>query len=430
MGLFIGIDLGTSGCRAMAINDDREVIAEYAIRIPLPQADNPGCSEQDADIWWQSLLQVMQGLSANITANEVRAISIDGTSSTLLVCDQQGQPLSAALMYNDNRSQHEAELVRLHAPPDSAAQGPGSSLAKLLHLLQRHPDARHALHQSDWLMGQLSGRFGISDENNCLKLGFRPGDKDWPAWIDALGIKRAILPRVYPPGTAVAVIKKALASMLGIPDQTRIVTGTTDSTAAFLATGANTTGQAVTSLGSTLVTKIIAEVPIYSREYGIYSHRIFDHWLVGGASNSGGAALLQCFSTQEMEELTPLLDPEHDTGLDYYPLPRTGERFPHADPRLEPRMPAAIPANRSSRAIIFQGLLEGISKIEAQAYQLLSQLGAPYPDSVLSVGGGAVNPAWNQIRQRYLGVKVSQAIHHEAAYGAALLALHGNRQAS
>jgi sugar (pentulose or hexulose) kinase len=414
----------------MAINDDREVVAEFALPMPLPKTDKPGWSEQDPLIWWQSLLQALQGLLANISTREVRAISIDGTSSSLLVCDRLGQPLSAALMYNDSRAQHAAELVRIHAPADSATQGPGSSLAKLIHLQQLHSDASHALHQSDWLMGQLSGSFGISDENNCLKLGYRPGDKDWPVWMDALGIKHAMLPKVYPPGTAVAVIKKELANKLGVPAHTCIVTGTTDSTAAFLATGANKTGQAVTSLGSTLVTKIIADVPIYASKYGIYSHRIFGHWLVGGASNSGGAALLQCFSTEEMEDLTPLLDPEHDTALDYYPLPQTGERFPRADPGLEPRMPAALPDDRPSRAIIFQGLLEGLSRIEKQAYQLLTQLGAPYPDSVLSVGGGAANPAWNQIRQRYLGVKVSQAAHHEAAYGAALLALHGDKLAS
>ncbi len=427
MGLYIGIDLGTSGCRAIAIDDNREVVGECALVMPLPRSDKPGYSEQDADIWWQTLLQVLQGLLTNISTHAVRAICIDGTSSTLLLCDRLGQPLSAALMYNDSRSQDASERVRKHAPANTAVHGPGSSLAKLIHLLQRHSDASHALHQADWLMGKLSGHFGISDENNCLKLGFDPIDKGWPAWIDVLGIKRSLLPQVYPPGTATAVIDKGIAAMLGLPEKTRIVSGTTDSTAAFLATGANSSAEAVTSLGSTLVTKIIADAPIYSTEHGVYSHRIFGHWLTGGASNSGGAALLQCFSVDEMKDLTPLLDPEHDSGLDYYPLPLRGERFPVADPNLTPRMPDTIPDDRPSRAHIFQGLLEGISRIEVRAYRLLKQLGAPYPIRVISVGGGAENPAWNLIRQRYLGVPVIQAEHHEAAYGAALLALHGDR---
>ncbi len=429
MRLYIGIDLGTSGCRATAINDDRDVIADYAVDMPLPLSPQPGWSEQDPDLWWQSVLQTLQGLLEKLNATRVRAICIDGTSSSLLVCDHLGQPLSAALMYNDSRSQQAAALIRQHAPADSAVHGPGSSLAKLLTLLQQHPHADHALHQSDWIIGQLSGQYDISDENNCLKLGYVPGAEDWPTWIDSLGINRSVLPQVYAPGTAVAVISPSIASRLGLPAQTRIVTGSTDSTAAFLATGADRTATAVTSLGSTLVTKVIGPAPIYSSEYGIYSHRVFGRWLIGGASNSGGAALLKCFSVEEMQALTPLLDPEHDSGLDYYPLPMNGERFPHADPQWPARMPTSMPSDRSSRARVFQGMLEGISSIECQAYRLLQQLGAPYPDQVISVGGGAANPAWNQIRQRYLGVPVSRAKHDQAAYGAALLCLHGDRQA-
>ena len=126
-----------------------------------------------------------------------------------------------------------------------------------------------------------------------------------------------------------------------------------------------------------------------------------------------------------MHELEPLLDPDQDSGLDYYPLAAIGERFPYADPELVPRMPRSLPDDRSARAHIFQGLLEGISRIEASAYRLLHELGAPYPARVLSVGGGAANQAWTRIRQRYLGVPVSRAEHHQAAYGAALLAMHG-----
>ena len=72
MGLYIGIDLGTSGCRAVAIDDDKVVIATYARSMSEPESDKPGHSEQDPDIWWQSLLQVLQGLLANISTNEGR----------------------------------------------------------------------------------------------------------------------------------------------------------------------------------------------------------------------------------------------------------------------------------------------------------------------------------------------------------------------
>jgi len=425
MALYVGIDIGTSGCRATAINHSKEVIAESSVVIPEPVSKHAGWSEQDPDIWWNALIQVLQSLLLNIPGNDVCAISIDGTSSTLLVCDKNGRPLDNALMYNDTRSLDAAKTISLHAPANSIVHGPGSSLSKCLHLLNQHKEASYVLHQSDWLLGKLSGHFGISDENNCLKLGFTPDNSSWPSWLKAFNLFNARLPQVYPPGTAVASIDKAIAKQLSLPAKTRIVTGTTDSTAAFIATGASKPGEAVTSLGSTLVTKVIADMPIVSTKHGVYSHKVLGQWLCGGASNSGGAALLTFFSIEEMQALTPLLTPEQETGLDFYPLPSIGERFPIADPDYQPRLPVHVPTDMASRAIIFQGLLEGISRIEAQAYSLLQTLGAPYPEKVISVGGGSTNTAWNKIRQKYLGVPVVQADHSQASYGTALLAWQG-----
>lgn len=428
MSLAVGIDFGTSGCRATAINEAQEIVAQFATPSAAPDTPRPGWSEQDAEVWWNILQATLTGLLATINAADIDAIAIDGTSSTLVVCDQQGIPLGPALMYNDIRSISESELIRQQLPPNSAVHGPSSSLAKLLYLQARHSNARYALHQSDWLMGRLSGHYGNSDENNCLKLGYLPNTGAWLEGLKSLKIITRLLPRVYPPATSISLIDKAVARQLGLRENTQIVTGTTDSTAAFLATGAQRVGEAVTSLGSTLVTKIISAQPIYSSQQGVYSHKMYDRWITGGASNSGGAVLLTYFSVSEMVELTPLLEPDTETGLDYYPLPSRGERFPVADPHLKPRLPTAMPADRPARAFIFQGLLEGISKIEARAYRLLSELGAPYPEKILSVGGGSVNPAWNQIRERYLGIPVVRARHHEASFGAALLAQAGTDQ--
>ncbi len=76
---------------------------------------------------------------------------------------------------------------------------------------------------------------------------------------------------------------------------------------------------------------------------------------------------------------------------------------------------------------LLHGLLEGMARIEAEGYALLARLGAPRPTRVLTTGGGAVNPTWESIRRRALGVPVRAATHQEAAYGSALLALRGIR---
>ena len=80
----------------------------------------------------------------------------------------------------------------------------------------------------------------------------------------------------------------------------------------------------MTSLGSTLVLKLVSDRPVFSPAHGVYSHRLGDLWLTGGASNSGGAVLAQYFSADELRALTPLLKPDVPTGLDYYPLPGHG----------------------------------------------------------------------------------------------------------
>jgi sugar (pentulose or hexulose) kinase len=214
------------------------------------------------------------------------------------------------------------------------------------------------------------------------------------------------------------VIEPSLAATLGLPADLMVVAGTTDSNAATLAAGDHESGDAVTSLGSTLVVKVWSERPVNAAQFGVYSHRLNDRWLAGGASNSGGAVLRQHFSDAELADLSATLDPHRSTGLDYYPLPATGERFPVNDPDLQPRL-APVPADR---AVFLQGMLEGIARIEADGYRRLAELGAPFPSRVFTAGGGAANPAWSAIRQRLLGVPVMTATHGEAAYGVASLA--------
>jgi sugar (pentulose or hexulose) kinase len=119
-----------------------------------------------------------------------------------------------------------------------------------------------------------------------------------------------------------------------------------------------------------------------------------------------------------MAALEPLIDPMRDTGLDYYPLPKPGERFPIADPVLAPR---DSPRPKEA-AEFFQALLEGVAHVEAMGYALLGRLGGPKLRRVISVGGGAKNTVWTAIRTRKLGVEVSVAATDEAAYGTARLA--------
>ncbi len=117
------------------------------------------------------------------------------------------------------------------------------------------------------------------------------------------------------------------------------------------------------------------------------------------------------------------IDPAIASPLDYWPLPKPGERFPVNDPQRAPRL-TPRPADDAE---FLHGLLESLGRIEARGYGLLAELGATPLRRVETAGGGAQNPAWTHIRQRLLGVPVTRAAHTEAAYGAALLARDGQK---
>ncbi len=421
-GIYLGIDVGTSGIRIIAIDETHAVIAQSSVSLP-PSRRVEGHVVQHPQDWWLTCQQALNTLLASVQRPQIKAISIDGTSGSVLLCQSDGTPLSDAYMYNDANNSSQAKQIKTIAPLYSGAHGASSGLAKCLNLLDRHKPQKgvKCLTQADWIAGNFTQQYCFSDQNNSLKLGYDPINQQWPEWLRELRCRDSLVDHVYIPGTVYSNISSRLAKDFDLPSDTQIVAGTTDSIAAFIATGYDTLGDAVTSLGSTLSLKVITDKPIFAPEFGIYSHRLGKHWLAGGASNSGGAVIKKYFNSAKITELTQALNTRQPTGLDYYPLLNDGERFPINNPQLAP--------NLSPRAdndlVFFQGILEGISNIEKTGYKKLAELGANYPTRINTMGGGSINMGWQQIRQRILGVPVSKALITEAAFGAALLAKQG-----
>lgn len=417
---FLGVDLGTSGCRGMAVDDAGNIIAEHHVALAPSERGQDGSAIQQPEAWWRVVRIVLRSLAAQLHHHHPIALAIDGTSASLLLTDDQGRALSPGLMYDDSRAHLQARQLADVAPVESAVHSASSSLSKLLWLQQRPlpVGTSHALHQAEWIANRLTGRWGYGDENNCLKLGYDPVSRCWPDWLSKLPIDHALLPKVMPAGQPLGILLPAQAHDLGLPLQLQVVAGTTDSVAATLACGLTEPGDGATALGSTLAIKLLSPVPIFAPQDGIYSHRVLGHWLAGGASNTGGAVLRRFFSDAEMAALEHQLDPTHSTGLNYYPLNRCGERFPINDPTLAPR----LTPRPAEPALFLQGLLEGIAAIEVAGYHRLTALGAPPLQRVFSTGGGAKNRPWREIRQGLLAVPVLTAQYDQAAYGATRLA--------
>lgn len=422
MKYWLGIDFGTSGVRAIAIDDQSEVVARSR-------------SDYEINNWqtWEiSLYQVITDLPVEVRKN-IQKIVIDGTSATVLICDRQGKPQFSPMLYGDTCAAEILNEVKAIAPPQHLVLSSSSSFAKLLtstneiNLLEKR-SPWYFLHQADWLGYLLHGKLGVSDYHNALKLGYDQQLLTFPDWLMAWNNQNPeiILPEILAPAETVGTVQRAIAAKLGLSKSCEVGAGTTDSNAAFLASIGKTSpkiGTAVTSLGSTMVLKVLSDRPINHADYGIYSHR-FEHdqmgclWLVGGASNVGGAVLNHFFSNQQLQELSDRIDPNIASPLDYYPLLKAGDRFPINDPQLQPR----LQPRPDSPVDFLHGLLESMARIEAQGYGLLQQLGVTPIQKIYTVGGGAQNQVWTKIRYRHLQIPITSSTQTEAAYGSALLA--------
>ncbi|XP_020263614.1 uncharacterized protein LOC109839549 isoform X2 [Asparagus officinalis] len=416
--LYLGIDFGTSGARYVIIDSKGTIHSEK--KRPYPQK-----SIGDTINWtssWRETLFLLLGDIPTESRPYIASISIDGTSATTLIINSSGETLSRAFLYNESFPDA-LPFVKSIAPENHTVCSSSSTLCKLVswwNSRKSDKDSAALMHQSDWLLWLLHGKIGVTDYNNALKVGYDPESDSYPSWLLSQPFSH-LLPSVKAPGMPIGYLKEDIISQFGFSKDCHVCTGTTDSIAAFLAARATQPGKAVTSLGSTLAVKLLSTSRIEDARFGVYSHRLDDKWLVGGASNTGGAVLRQIFTDHQLEVLSRQIDPSVPSPLDYYPLPANGERFPVSDPSMMPR----LHPRPESNVEYLQGILESIARIEAKGYSLLKELGATEVDEVFTSGGGARNAAWTKIRGRVLGLPVHQAMHTEAAYGAALLALKG-----
>jgi sugar (pentulose or hexulose) kinase len=415
-GFVIGLDLGTSGVRAVAVDASGKILAIGSATLPPTKATGTR-REQSPEDWWNGCRTALDELSLKLDLSAARAIAVDATSGTILPVDNHNRPLSAARMYDDSDTGDLAAKIKSLAPRESAAHGATSPAARALEWTKL-PRLHCIIHQADWINGCLGATNWQTDENNALKTGYDPVSRTWPDWLRAFGLSPGILPEVVPVGTPIGHVSGQAAIALGIPEGITIAAGTTDGCATFLASGATESGEASTALGSTIVLKLLSDRPVFAPELGIYSHRIGNTWLAGGASNCGGKTLLKFFTQDQLASLESSLDPAKPTGTDYYPLPSVGERFPASDPHLAPRL-TPRPADDAQ---FLQGIYEAFARVEQTGYVKLAELGGPTLRNVRHAGGGSRSSAWMSLRASALGVPQLPAWSEEAAAGAARLA--------
>jgi len=423
--LSLGIDIGTSGVKTATLNTGGEVLSTSSIKHIYQNSD-----KINASIWWETVkkaikLNLINLKKKRINFTKIEKLAVDGTSGTILLANENLQPVTRALMYNAKGFVKEARIIEKYSPENHIAKGQNSTLARALRLINedKNRNAKYLMHQADFIVANLLKKGGLSDENNTLKLGYDINKNAWPEWIIKTGLKKKLLPKVYPVGTRLGRINETIAKELGLNEKTDIYAGTTDSNAGFLASAKLKKGSAVTSLGSTLAIKVLSESKIDDPNIGLYSHKLGCYWLAGGASNSGGKVLEKYFSNSQIIKLSKNINPNNSSELEYYPLANIGERFPENNPERKPQL---IPRPKDE-TLFLHGLLEGIAKIEKKSYEAIHRLGGSFPDHIITVGGGSKNLVWEKIRMRVIKTKISSGKNVEAAVGTAKIPfLFGN----
>lgn len=445
----LGLDFGTSGVRGGVIEVGTRKVVDV---IEGRKVRWDGCGSVKE--WEAGLREVVGGIPEGVRQKVVR-VGVDGTSGTVV---WNGGEDVKRYDYAEGKDIVREMTERWErfgggVGRGGAALSSTSSLAKVVAWRRERGGggSTKVKHQADvvteWLLGRESSP-AVTDWNNALKMGYDVVGEEWPAWVEDL-VGKEMLMEVVRPGSVLGVAD----AIWGFEDSCQVVAGTTDSIAAFVASGGNDrgVGTACTSLGSTLALKLLSDVRVDRPEMGIYSHRYYlddengddsggggggaertkrPLFLVGGASNVGGRTLRDLgFTSQMLRELSYRIDltvPFRDGTELLYPLPpgTVGERFPLYDPDRRPELHLdgrfASPVTDNPKYL--RAVFESIAEIERTGYEAFAHLGAPHPVHIFSSGGGAHNPTYTNIRAQRIQVPISKAEHVDACIGAALLA--------
>jgi D-ribulokinase len=426
----IGLDMGTGGARAIAMDLAGAVVATGRADLSPGAARTEGaCVEQDPRAWTDAARSAIRQVVAGLpTGSSVVGVSVDATSGTFLLADAEGTPITPGLMYNDLRAAEQApraaEVIDETLRPYGISIAAAFALPKILHLAETQPQVfarcRRVIHQTDWIVGMLCGRYDVTDISTALKTGADPGRLAWPEAIEKkLGVPLERLPMVVLPGTRIGEVTAAAAAQTGLPAGTPVFAGCTDGTAGALASGASTSGDLNVTLGTTLVFKAVADAPLIDSSGAIYNHRHpAGGYLPGAASSTGGEWVSALTGTAGLNTLGRQAAALIPTRHLAYPLVKKGERFPFASPQATGFGLDEI----ESLPERFAAGMEGVAYLERLSIDRFAELGLRIGDTISATGGGAYGETWLRIRASVAQRKYAVPEQPECVVGAAILA--------
>jgi xylulokinase len=435
MATLIGVDVGTSGTRALAVTTDGELVAE-ANRPHELLTPRPGWTEQEPAQWWEATKAVLAEVAGS--AHDVVGLGLTGQMHGSVFLDAAGEVIRPALLWNDQRTAAECDEITERVGAERLLELAGNpaltgfQAPKILWLAHHEPDAyarvASVLLPKDYVRLRLTGERATdaSDAAGTLLLDVRA--RDWSAEIlDALETPREWLPKVYEGPEVTGTLRDELADELGLPRGLPVGAGGGDNAAAAVGVGVVREGSLSSSIGTSgvIFAHRDAFTPDPSGRVHAFCHAVPGAWHLMSVTLSAGGSLSWWrerlgggadFGTLvgEAEAVEPGAE-----GLVFLPY-LTGERTPHLDP--DARGAFVGLTVRHGRGHLTRAVMEGVAFSMRDGLEIMRGLGTP-DDDVRAVGGGSRSPLWLQLQADVYGRPIRRTVIDEGpAYGAALLA--------
>jgi xylulokinase len=449
---FLGLDLGTTGVRALLIDDAGALLGSATAEHPL-HSPAPGWMEQDPADWWRATaLAVRAALAeARLSADAVQAVAVSGQMHGAVLLDASGDVVRPCILWNDQRSVAQCDeimgrvgLERMLAITGNVALA-GFTAPKLLwvreHETERWARVAHVLLPRDYLNYRLTGVLASEPSDAAGTLLFDVRARRWSAEIlHDLELDPALLSPIVPSAGLVGPLQAAAAETLGLRMGTPVIGGGADNACAAAGNGVLEPGQVLCSVGTsgTVVAPVGLEAGTPGHNVHLFSHvspRV--NYLMGVVLSAGGA--LRWFRDTCAPELVAAArqggpdpydvltaeaeaTPPGAEGLLFLPY-LTGERTPHGSAVARGVFFGLSP--RHGRGHLTRAVIEGVSFALGQSLNLLRGAGVQ-AEVVRLTGGGARSPFWRQVLADVFECPVVVQAHDEGpAYGAALLAAVG-----
>lgn len=436
MTVLLGLDVGTSGARAVAIRADGVLVAQATAPYPLA-TPRPGWTEQDPADWWAAAQEVLGRVAAEVGGDEVAGLGLTGQMHGSVFLDAHDAVLRPALLWNDQRTAPQCAWITERVGAERLLEVAGTpaltglQAPKIRWLLDKEPRVaarvRTVLLPKDLVRLRLTGERATdaSDASGTLLLDVRA--RDWSEeLLQALEIPRAWLPEVREGTEPAGALRDGVADALGLPRGLPVAAGGGDNAAAAVGVGVVAEGRVSSSIGTSGV--VFAHRDAFTPDPSGRVHA-FCHALPGAfhlmavTLSAGGSLawwrerLAPGASYDELVAEAAGVRPGAE-GLVFLPY-LSGERTPHLDPRARGAFVGL--GLHHTRAHLTRALMEGVAFSLRDGLDVMRELGTDDRD-VRAVGGGARSPLWRQLQADVLGRPIRRTTVDEGpAYGAALL---------